>query len=213
MCSNHAIEVTWHRMPVAFNGNLHLFDRELGIVACDPYNNPCKFRVIGLPADINKQCNDSRSNGIPSLCDVHQGCLKYSEYSRTFEQGGLVGFSIWALNDHNTGEWHLQHRVNQSDILLDGTLQASRISPIRVCYHPFDADVVLLGEMNIIVSYNFKNMSLEAHGALVDFQDMHKKTGRINCRTVVCWLLAFLVVLPHWPTMIPSCVLVSILYI
>ncbi|KAL3537357.1 hypothetical protein ACH5RR_000723 [Cinchona calisaya] len=94
-------------------------DRELGIVAFDPYMNLDKCRIIGLPHDIDKQLNDSKSNGIRSLCGVCQGRLKYFEVSNHFQH--LI---IWVLDDYITGHW-LRH----SDILFPETYLAVTYLP------------------------------------------------------------------------------------
>lgn len=191
--SERAIEVAWRKLPIAFNGNLHWIDHELGIVAYDPYGNPEKSHIIGLPADKdNKKCNE-----LACLCDVHQGRLKYFESSVTFQQPGFSCFSIWILDDYSTGDWHLLHRVNQSDVLFGNNLQRHVFSPpVPVCYHPFDSDIVFLGWESTIISYNIKKRSLEHH---YQVQYQQKEIGR-----KFFWVGAFVLAFPQWPTLVPS---------
>ncbi|KAL3537356.1 hypothetical protein ACH5RR_000722 [Cinchona calisaya] len=202
--SDHEIEVAFRRMPVSFNGNLHWVDRELGIVVFDPYKNPHKCRIIRLPPDINKQLNNSKYNGIHSLCDVSQGHLKYFEVSGNFEQQAFLGFSIWVLDDYITGHWHLQHRVRHSDILFPDTLPRSGLPLIPVSFHPFDPNIFFLGWRDIIVSYNLQTRRLEALGVPYDFQAMLQRTGRFDFSRMRFWWWAFMLVLPPWPTSVSS---------
>ncbi|KAF3617621.1 hypothetical protein T459_10882 [Capsicum annuum] len=62
-------------MPFTFSRMLHWIDRQLGIMAFDPCRDSSQCRVIGLPPDIDKQCNNYKNMDCIVYANVHQGRL------------------------------------------------------------------------------------------------------------------------------------------
>lgn len=109
MHSDQAIQIAWLRMPFSFSGVLDWIDRWLGILACDPCRNSNQCRIIGLPPDIDKQCNNYKNNGLYSLCHVHQDRLRYFEVSLApSDPSEFLGFALWVLDDYDAATWSLQ---------------------------------------------------------------------------------------------------------
>ncbi|KAK4424435.1 hypothetical protein Salat_1636900 [Sesamum alatum] len=79
--TDQAIRINERRMPAILNGIMHWVTGKHGIMAYDPYQKPHSLRLIALPGDIDRRCNDAKHHGIPSLCDAHQGRLRYFEMS------------------------------------------------------------------------------------------------------------------------------------
>uniref|UniRef100_M0ZS10 DUF1618 domain-containing protein n=2 Tax=Solanum tuberosum TaxID=4113 RepID=M0ZS10_SOLTU len=195
-------------MPFSFSGMLHWIDRWLGIVACDPCRDSNQCRIIGLPSDIDKQCNDYKNNGLYSLCNVHQGRLRYFEVSLApSDPFGFSGFSLWVLDDYDSATWSLLHRTKVTDIFFDDILTSQGLTgscPAPLAFHPFDGNIVCLSLGAYIVTYNVKTLKLEAHGNPVATEYFYESTGWLSWYAQVPPRLAFLYVLPPWPVSIPK---------
>uniref|UniRef100_A0A0V0IFD0 Putative ovule protein n=1 Tax=Solanum chacoense TaxID=4108 RepID=A0A0V0IFD0_SOLCH len=206
--SDQAIQIAWLRMPFSFSGILHWIDRWLGIVACDPCRDSNQCRIIGLPSDIDKQCNNYKNNGLYSLCNVHQGRLRYFEVSLApSDPFGFSGFSLWVLDDYDSATWSLLHRTKVTDILFDDILTSQGLTgscPAPLAFHPFDGNIVCLSLGAYIVTYNAKTLKLEAHGNPVATEYFYESTGWLSWYAQVPPRLAFLYVLPPWPVSIPK---------
>ncbi|XP_016459023.1 putative F-box/kelch-repeat protein At1g15680 [Nicotiana tabacum] len=220
------IEVVSLRRPVSLNGNLHWIDRRLGIMAFDPSNDLNQCRVIELHDDIDKQCNDARNNGSPTLCDVHQGRLRYIEVSLVPSYPfGFSGFSVWVLDDYDSSNWSLQHRVKIRDIVFDDISMSKALTgliPTPIAFHPLDANILYLGFGDAVVSYNMKTLKLDVVAVTAAQQNSWPKAGTVPAspfsrlclgdpddvpvmiqRLLPCWSSAFLFMLPAWPISLP----------
>ncbi|KAL2231384.1 putative F-box/kelch-repeat protein At1g15680 [Sesamum indicum] len=195
--TEQVIRINSRRMATILDGILHWVTGKHGIIAYDPYEKPDSLRFIALPGDIDRRCNNAKHHGIPSLCDAHQGRLRYFEMSGFCKRPyGFSSIGIWILNDYSSGEWCLQHRVRAADILYDDVLSGQYLFLQPMSFHPFDSDILYLGYENIIVSYNINSRKLKAHG------------GELGIELTIggeqpCWLLAFLFVIPPWPLYLP----------
>ncbi|KAJ8534484.1 hypothetical protein K7X08_016212 [Anisodus acutangulus] len=206
---DRAIEVVWLRRPVALNGKLHWIDRRHGILAFDPFKDQCL--VIGLHADIDKQCINARNNGSSILVDVHQGRLRYIEVSvKPVYPFGFSGISVWVLDEYDSSSWTLQHTVKIGDISFDDCIinkALNGIIPTPIAFHPFDANILYLGFGDIVISYNMKTLKFDA---LVDpavVRGTLQRSGqrdRLNGTGTPCWSSAFVLTLPSWPITVPS---------
>ncbi|XP_070038103.1 putative F-box/kelch-repeat protein At4g22430 [Nicotiana tomentosiformis] len=220
------IEVVSLRRPVDLNGNLHWIDRRLGIMAFNPSSDLNQCRIIGLPNDIDKQCNDARNNGSPTLCDVHQDHLRYIEVSLVPSYPfGFSGFSVWILDNYDSSNWTLQHRVKIRDIVFDDTLISKALTgliPTPIAFHPLDSNILYLGFGDAVVSYNMKTLKLDVLAARAAQQNLWPKAGGLPAspfsrlclgdpddvpdmiqRLLPCWSSAFLFMLPAWPISLP----------
>lgn len=202
-----AIEVVWLRRPVALNGKLHWIDRRHGILVFDPFDDSNHCHVIGLPADIDKQCIDARNDGSPVLFDVHQGRLRYAEESvKTVYPFGFSGISVWVLDDYDSSRWTLQHRVKIREISFDDILISKALNgtiPTPIAFHPLDANIFYLGFGDTVVSYNMKTLKLDALVNPADVRGMLLSSGRDRFIETPCWSSAFLFTLPPWPISLP----------
>ncbi|KAK4424434.1 F-box protein [Sesamum alatum] len=194
--TDQAIRINDRRMPAILNGIMHWVTGKHGIMAYDPYHKPDSLRFITLPGDIDQRCNDAKHHGmigVPSLCDAHQGRLRYFEMSGFCKHPhGFSSISVWILNDYSSGDWCLQHRVSAADILYDDILSDQNLFLQPISFHPFDSDILYLGYQNIIVSYNINSRKLKAHGGELGIELSFE-------REQAFWLWAFLFVIPPWP--------------
>ncbi|KAL3503647.1 hypothetical protein ACH5RR_038096 [Cinchona calisaya] len=194
--SQCAIRVSNRKNPVLLNGNLHWDDFELGIIAYDPYSCPDKFRLIGLPAGLDKDVNSTLYGTSYGMCGVHQGRLKYFEVTRPIHRDGFSHLKIWVLEEYSSEHWCLQHIVRNEDIIVDASLYRHTKAAIFVSFHPYDADVVYLDWCSNLVSYNTRTRRVEALGFPHDPDKEHLLYSSYNT-------LCFTLVLPPWPVYIP----------
>lgn len=179
--------------PIHFNGSLHWFVHDHGMVAFDPYKDTKHCRVIKFPEDRDVD-NEYKHDGLYRLCDECKGELRYFEVSP--EDSDFYCFSMWVLKDYEEGVWVSQFKVTRSDLwsndpkLSDWLMRATFVP---LSFHPFDSDVVYLRcvERSCIVSYNIQNKRLD-----------------VSCKQIgvvedLSWRVVIPFVLPMWPTPVP----------
>lgn len=179
--------------PIHFNGILHWFVYDHGMVAFDPYRDTKRCRLIQFPEGRDIE-NEYKHDGLYRLCDECQGKLRYFEVAP--EPSEFFCFSMWVLNDYEKGEWLLEFQVTRSDLWSNDDNLSSwllRATFIPLSFHPFNLDVVYLRcvERSCIVSYNIRakrmDVSCEPIGVVEDLS----------------WRVVVPVVLPMWPTPLP----------
>ncbi|GAA0145862.1 hypothetical protein LIER_05950 [Lithospermum erythrorhizon] len=198
------LELSRQRRPISLNGSLHwlLFGRN-GILAYDPNNNPQGYRIIPLPNDNNEVDNTECFYQNFNFCAARGGCLNYIEVSESFnlKNESQHVISVWKLNDYDAGDWCLQHKVLSGDILADGLSSISPFIAIPVDIDPFCEDVLYLGCLNCVFSYNFQTRKLKAHGTpQLEEQDMYHRCHTMN---FPCWRFVSLLAPIPTPTLIP----------
>lgn len=179
--------------PIHFDGKLHWFVYEHGMVAYDPYKDSKKCRLIKFPEgrDVG---NEYKYDGLYRLCDECKGQLRYFEVAP--ERSEVFCFSMWVVKDYEKGEWVNEFRVTRSDLWsADAMLSSSlmKFTFIPLSFHPFDLDIVYMRcvEKSCIVSYNIPTKRLD-----------------VCCNPVgivedLSWRVVIPFVLPIWPTPIP----------
>lgn len=179
--------------PIHFNGILHWFVYDHGMVAFDPYRDTRKCRLIQFPQDRDIE-SEYKHDGLYRLCDECKGKLRYFEVAP--ECSDYFCFSMWLLTDYEAGEWCTEFRVTRSDLWsndkeLSGCLMSASFVPLS--FHPFDLNVVYLRcvERSCIVSYSVPTRRLD-----------------IVCRPIgivedLSWRVVVPFVLPMWPTPLP----------
>uniref|UniRef100_A0A5B7CEN8 F-box domain-containing protein n=1 Tax=Davidia involucrata TaxID=16924 RepID=A0A5B7CEN8_DAVIN len=180
--------------PFLFNGIMHWFTYEHGMVAFDPYKNAKQCRLIKLPDDRNIE-SEYKYDGLYRLCNGCQGHLRYFEVAP--EASEYFCFSMWVLKDYEEVEWCLEHQVTRCDIWSDDpNLSGSllHVTFVPLAFHPFSLDVVYLRcvERSCIASYNFQTKQLE-----------------VSCHPIgsiedLSWRVVIPFVLPMWPTPVPQ---------
>nr|XP_027066622.1 uncharacterized protein LOC113692409 [Coffea arabica]XP_027066623.1 uncharacterized protein LOC113692409 [Coffea arabica] len=128
-------------MPVVLKEILHFMDRELGILAYDPYKGPHSCRIIELPGDIDREWS-KRVDEKTILFDVHRGHLRFFAASNAYNDG--LRISMWTLSDYDEGHWLLEHRISLSELACDISFPDSPYL-VPITFHPFDSDTVYLG--------------------------------------------------------------------
>ncbi|KAK1404492.1 putative F-box domain-containing protein [Heracleum sosnowskyi] len=180
--------------PINFNGILHWFVRDNGMVAFDPYENSNRCRLIQFPDGRNDSENEEQHDSLYRLCNVSQGKLRY--FTVAPEPSEVICFSMWTLENYEKGEWLMEFEVTRSDLCseddsLSNLLPTATFFPLS--FHPFDANVVYMrcAERSCIVTYNVRARRLdvicEANGVVEDLS----------------WRVVVPVVLPMWPTPLP----------
>ncbi|XP_017243765.1 F-box protein At1g49990 [Daucus carota subsp. sativus] len=179
--------------PINFNGILHWFVHEHGMVAFDPYGNSNQCRLIQFPDGCDTD-NEEKHDGLYRLCNVSQGKLRYLEIAP--EPSEIICFSMWVLEDYERGEWVMEFQVTRSDLFSDDE-SLSNLLPtatfIPLSFHPFDANVVYMRcvERSCIVTYNVRakrlDVACEVDGGVEDLS----------------WRVVIPVVLPMWPAPLP----------
>jgi hypothetical protein len=179
--------------PIHFNGKLHWFVYEHGMVAYDPYDDVKNCRLIKFPQERDIG-NEYKFDGLYRLCDECKGQLRYFEVAP--ENSEIFCFSMWVLQDYEKGEWACEFRVTRSDIWsADDKLsrELMNASFIPLSFHPFDSDLVYMRcvEISCIVSYSIKSKRLDVCCDPVGIVE------DLSWRVVVPFAL------PIWPTPIP----------
>ncbi|XP_059639818.1 F-box protein At1g49990-like [Cornus florida] len=179
--------------PILFNGILHWFTYEHGMVAFDPYKNAREGHLINLPEG-RDTASVYKYDGIFRMCDECQGHLRYFETAPDIENHFC--FSMWELKDYDKGEWYLEHQATLRDIWsddpnLNGNLL--RVTFVPLAFHPFKLDVVYLRcvELCCIVSYSMRTKKMDV--TFLPISSAHNLSWRV--------LIPF--VLPMWPTPVP----------
>lgn len=179
--------------PINFNGILHWFVQDHGMVAFDPYGTSKRCQLIPFPDGRNTE-DEADYDGLYRLCDASQGKLRYFEIAP--EPSAVICFSMWVLENYEKGEWLMEFQVSRSDLCSDDESLSNLLSTatfIPLSFHPFDADVVYIRcvERSCIVAYNVRakrlDVACEADGVDEDLS----------------WRVVVPVVLPMWPTPLP----------
>ncbi|GJS13395.1 putative F-box domain-containing protein [Tanacetum coccineum] len=179
--------------PICFNGILHWFIHDHGMVAFDPYKEPKSCRIIRLPDDINTE-SVLKHDGAYRLCDGCQGTLRYFQVEP--EASELYCFSMWVMKDYEKGEWCCEFKVRRrdlhsSDAELSSWLLKATFLPLS--FHPLDVNVVYLRciELGWIVTYHVQDRRLDvACKQIGDAEDLS-------------WRVVVPFVLPRWPANVP----------
>ncbi|KAK1404478.1 hypothetical protein POM88_004083 [Heracleum sosnowskyi] len=100
--------------PINFNGKLHWFVQDNGMVAFDPYENSDRCRLIQFPDGRNDSENEEQHDSLYRLCSVSQRKLRYFEVAP--EPSELICFSIGRLENYEKGEWVMEFEVTCSDL-------------------------------------------------------------------------------------------------
>ncbi|KAK2980807.1 hypothetical protein RJ640_029884 [Escallonia rubra] len=179
--------------PIHFNGILHWFVYEHGMVAFDPYKDTKRCRLIQFPEDRDVD-NEYKYDGLYRLCDECQGTLRYFEVAP--EPSEYFCFSMWILRDYEKGEWSSEFRVTRSDLWTnDAKISSSLMHAtfVPLSFHPFNLDVVYLRcvERSCIVSYNITSKRLDI------------SCPRVGVVEDLSWRVVIPFVLPMWPTPVP----------
>ncbi|KAJ0692589.1 putative F-box domain-containing protein [Helianthus annuus] len=178
--------------PISFNGILHWFIYDHGMVAFDPYMDPKSCRLIPFPADRDAQ-SEVTHDGLYQLCDGCQGKLRFFQVAP--DTSSFHCFSMWVLKDYDKGEWCSEFKVTRRDLSssdpeLKSWLMKATFLPLS--FHPFDLDIVYMRcvELACVVSYSMHNRKLEV---------ACKPTGvdALSWRVVVPFMI------PRWPTPVP----------
>ncbi|KAK2980806.1 hypothetical protein RJ640_029883 [Escallonia rubra] len=182
--------------PIHFNGILHWFVYDHGMVAFDPYKeyeDTESCRLIQFPEDRDAD-NEKKYDGLYRLCDECQGTLRYFEVAP--EPSEYFCFSMWILRDYEKGEWSSEFRVTRSDLWTnDAKISSSLMHAtfVPLSFHPFNLDVVYLRcvKPSCIVSYNITSKRLDISCPLVGVVED------------LSWRVVIPFVLPMWPTPVP----------
>lgn len=179
--------------PISFNGCLHWFVYDHGMVAFDPYKDPKTCRVIGFPEGRDVD-SEYKHDGLYRLCDACCGKLRFFEVA--VDCYAFYCFRMWDMKDYENGEWCSAFRVTRSDLSssdpeLNGWIPKATFLPL--CFHPLDLDVVYLRcvELACVVSYSIRNKSLDV---------VAKPVGVVND---LSWRVVIPFVIPRWPTPVP----------
>lgn len=168
----------------------NLVDRELGILAYDPYKNPNSCRIIRFSEDIKRE-GEGWHYGRNSIFDVHQGYLRYFEMSDTSYNVGFRSLNMWILSDYEEWLWSLEHRIIGDEVLCDiSYFNSSYMVPVT--FHPFDYDIVYIGYGQSIFSYSIQTRQLIVLG------------NHVNLGTESRWEIVYNFVFLGWPISIPD---------
>lgn len=179
--------------PISFNGILHWFVYEHGMVAFDPNKEPKSCRLIQFPEDRDVE-SEYRNDGLYRLCDECQGKLRFFEVAP--ESYTFYCFSLWDMKDYEKGEWGCEFKVTRSDLSssdpeLSSWLMKATFLPLS--FHPFNLDIVYLRcvELACVVSYSIQNKRLDV---------ACKPIGVVDD---LSWRVVVPFVIPRWPTPVP----------
>ncbi|XP_071693271.1 putative F-box protein At3g28280 [Rutidosis leptorrhynchoides] len=180
--------------PISFNGILHWFVYEHGMVAFDPNNKePKSCRIIPFPEDRDVE-SEYKYDGLYRLCDECQGKLRFFEVAP--EACSFYCFSLWDMKDYEKGEWVNEFKVTRCDLTssdpeLKSWLMKATFLPLS--FHPFNLDIVFLRcvELACIVSYSIQNKRLDVACKPIGVVD------DLSWRVVVPFMI------PRWPTPVP----------
>ncbi|KVI02473.1 F-box protein At1g49990-like isoform X1 [Cynara cardunculus var. scolymus] len=179
--------------PISYNGILHWFVYNHGMVAFDPHKDPKSCRLIQFPVDRDVE-SEYKHDGLYRLCGECQGRLRFFEVAP--EPFSFYVFSMWDLKDYEKGEWVSEFKVTRSDLSssdpeLGTWLTTAAFLPLS--FHPFNLDIVYLRcvELACIVSYNIRDKRLD-----------------VACETIgvvedLSWRVVVPFVIPRWPTPVP----------
>ncbi|KAM0055530.1 putative F-box domain-containing protein [Helianthus debilis subsp. tardiflorus] len=194
LCPNPITLVKRGGGPISFNGILHWFVYNHGMVAFDPYEDlkSKSCRLISFPADRDVQ-SEVMHDGLYRLCDGCQGRLRFFEvapdpYSR-------YCFSMWDMKDYEKGEWCSEFKVTRSDLSSsDPELKSwlGKATFLPLSFHPFDLDIVYLRcvELACVVSYSILrrlDVACQPTGVVDDLS----------------WRVVVPFVITRWPTSVP----------
>nr|GEV00636.1 hypothetical protein [Tanacetum cinerariifolium] len=145
--------------PICFNGILHWFIHDHGMVAFDPYKEPKSCRIIRLPDDIDTE-SVLKHDGAYRLCDGCQGTLRYFQVEP--EARKLYCFSMWVMKDYEKGEWCCEFKVRRRDLHSSDAESSSwllKATFLPLSFHPLDVNVVYLRciELGRIVTYHVQD--------------------------------------------------------
>ncbi|KAJ0692596.1 putative F-box domain-containing protein [Helianthus annuus] len=195
LCPNPITHVKRGGGPISFNGILHWFVYNHGMVAFDPYEDlkSKSCRLIQFPADRDVQ-SEVMHDGLYRLCDGCLGKLRFFEvapdpYSR-------YCFSMWDMKDYEKGEWCSEFKVTRSDLSSsDPELKSwlGKATFLPLSFHPFDLDIVYLRcvELACVVSYSIRNRRLDV---------ACQPTGVVDD---LSWRVVVPFVITRWPTSVP----------
>ncbi|KAK9052432.1 hypothetical protein SSX86_029061 [Deinandra increscens subsp. villosa] len=179
--------------PISFNGILHWFVYDYGMVAFDPHKDPKSCRLIQFPEDREVE-TDYKHEGLYRLCDECQGKLRFFEVAH--DSWSFYCFSMWVMKDYEKGEWCSEFKVSRCDLStsdpeLNSWLRKATFLPL--CFHPFDLDIVYLRcvELACVVSYSIQNKRLDVASRPIGVDDE------------LTWRLVVPFVIPRWPTPVP----------
>ncbi|KAM0055529.1 putative F-box domain-containing protein [Helianthus debilis subsp. tardiflorus] len=196
LCPNPITLVKRGGGPLSFNGILHWFVYNHGMVAFDPYEDlkSKSCRLIQFPADRDVH-SEVMHDGLYRLCDGCQGKLRFFEvapdpYSR-------YCFSMWDMKDYEKGEWCSEFKVTRSDLSSsDPELKSwlGKATFLPLSFHPFDLDIVYLRcvELACVVSYSIRNRRLDV---------ACQPTGVVDD---LSWRVVVPFVITRWPTSVPK---------
>nr|GEW43768.1 U-box domain-containing protein kinase family protein [Tanacetum cinerariifolium] len=149
--------------PICFNGILHWFVYDHGMIAFDPLKEPKSCRLIQFPEDRDVE-NESKYDGLYRLCDECKGTLRFFEVAP--EASSIYCFSMWDMKDYEKGEWCSEFKVTRwdlssSDPELSSWLTKATFLPLS--FDPFNLDIVYLRcvELSCVVSYSIENKRLD----------------------------------------------------
>lgn len=179
--------------PISFNGALHWFVYDHGMVAFDPHKEPKSCRLIQFPDDRQIE-NENKTDGLFRLCDACQGKLRFFEVAR--DSCSFYCFSMWEMKDYEKGEWCPEFKVTRSDLSssdaeLNSWLVKAAFFPLS--FHPFNLDIVYLRcvDLECVVSYSIENKRLDV---------VSRPIGVVDDLT---WRVVVPFVIPRWPTPVP----------
>ncbi|KAI3813179.1 hypothetical protein L1987_17897 [Smallanthus sonchifolius] len=179
--------------PINFNGILHWFVYDHGMVAFNPHKDPKSCRLIQFPDDRDVESEDNHE-GLYRLCDECQGKLRFFEVKR--DACSFYCFSMWDMKNYEKGEWRSELKVTRSDLSssdpeLNSWLIKATFLPLA--FHPFNLDVVYMRcvELACVVSYSIQNKRLDVVSKPIGVVD------DLSWRVVVPFMI------PRWPTPVP----------
>lgn len=190
------------KMPVVLKEILHFMDRELGILAYDPYKGPHSCRIIKLAGDIDRYWSKSVDvNTI--LFDVHHGLLRFFVVSNAFNDGYRI--RMWTLCDYEEGLWLFEHCIRLNEVACDISFPSSSYL-VPIAFHPFDSDTVYLGHGRSVLSYDYLSQQLLELDTNVTLQtdDVTLETDEVTLKNDIHWYLVYHFVLPLWPVSIQA---------
>lgn len=164
------------------------------VIAYDPYIRAEWCRVFAFPSG-------NKMNMCFGLVRGHLGCVLMDD--RLLDLCNISDWSwkLWTLKDYDKGEWSLEYNFSSnsiSNVFVDAPLSSMKGMTISgpKFFHPLDSDIIYFwgnfGCGRHYVSYNIRNQYLE----------VVKGSCRIAEREG--WFYALPLVIPSWPTVVPS---------
>lgn len=179
--------------PICFNGILHWFVYDHGMVAFDPLKDPKSCRLIQFPEDRDVEI-ESKYDGLYRLCDECKGTLRFFEVAP--EASSIYCFSMWEMKDYEKGEWCSEFKVTRWDLSSPDSELSSWLTKatfLPLSFDPFNIDTVYLRcvELACVVSYSIENKRLD-----------------VACKPIgvvedLSWRVVVPFVIPRWPTPFP----------